>query len=136
GGCGAGGRRDVKAERVDACPPSLLYRLGKAARKNKVALTLAGTAAALLLVGAVLSGWQAIRAMSAERAALSERDETEKARQNAEREADAAKTARDQLRRTHYALAMHVISTAWQDNNVSRVVQLLEQQVPRQDEED
>jgi serine/threonine protein kinase/tetratricopeptide (TPR) repeat protein len=53
---------------VDACPPSNVYRLGKFARRNRVALTTAFLVAASLIGGAAVSLWQAIEARKARRA--------------------------------------------------------------------
>jgi serine/threonine protein kinase/WD40 repeat protein len=61
-------------EQVEACPPSLGYRLRKYLRRHKTMVAMTGMAAALLLLGALLSGWQALRATRAEWDALVERD--------------------------------------------------------------
>jgi serine/threonine protein kinase len=63
--------RDVERfladEPVEACPPSAGYRLRRFARKYRAALAAAGTFVLLLLAGAVVSTWQALRATAAER---------------------------------------------------------------------
>jgi len=69
------GRITVKIMRLEgdvvkACPPSVAYRLRKSARRNQAALLTVGSFAVLLLVGAVLSAWQAIRATRAESVAI------------------------------------------------------------------
>jgi serine/threonine protein kinase len=61
-------------EPVEACPPSAGYRLHKFARKHGKALVFAGALVLLLLLGAVASTWQAVRATQAEQAAKAERD--------------------------------------------------------------
>jgi WD40 repeat protein/serine/threonine protein kinase len=157
----AGLARDVehylKDEAVEACPPSAGYKLRKFARKHKAGLVMAATIAALLLAGIVVSAWQAVRATVAEGQAIVERDEKEQARSQAaaneqrananaglalanEKQAamqrDAARTARDQLRRTLYASSLNLIQVAWEANNVGRVLELLEQTRPGKDEED
>jgi WD40 repeat protein/serine/threonine protein kinase/Tfp pilus assembly protein PilF len=71
---------------VEACPPSATYRFRKFARRNRVALTTASLIAATLVVGLVMSTWQAIRATRAEGLAETRlQSET-----NARRDADAA----------------------------------------------
>ncbi len=62
-------RRYLEGDAVEACPPTTGYRLRKFARKNRGALATAGAMATLLLVGAIVSTWQAIRATRAERLA-------------------------------------------------------------------
>jgi eukaryotic-like serine/threonine-protein kinase len=51
---------------VDACPPSAMYRFRKFARRNRMVLTTAGLVSVALVLGTLLSTWQAIRATRAE----------------------------------------------------------------------
>jgi serine/threonine protein kinase len=69
--------RYLADEPVEACPPSSTYRLRKFAGKYKKALATAATFVAVLLIGAVVSTWQAIRATNAEVSALKERERAE-----------------------------------------------------------
>ncbi len=55
-------QRYLSDELVEARPPSSAYRLRKAIRRNKVALTTAGLVSLGLIVGTTVSIWQAIRA--------------------------------------------------------------------------
>ena len=74
---GAMGRdveRYLAHEPLEAAPPSTSYRLRKMVRKHRVWLATAAAFAALLIAGAVLSSWMAIRATRAERRALVERN--------------------------------------------------------------
>src|SRR5438105_3994383 len=75
--------RDVQCyladEAVEACPPTAGYRLRKFARKNRAALATVAVIALLLVAGATVSTWQAVRATRAEATAVAERDEKEKA---------------------------------------------------------
>ncbi len=59
-------QRYLNDETVQACPPSAFYRFRKFARRNKRMLATAGVIAFALLLGTVLSSWQAIRATQAE----------------------------------------------------------------------
>ena len=59
-------QRYLSDEPVQACPPSARYRFGKFARKNRATLTTAAVVALALLLGTVVSTWQAIRATNAE----------------------------------------------------------------------
>ena len=63
-------QRDLDGDVVEACPPSAWYRLRKIARNIRAALATVGSFAVLLLVGAVLSSLQAIRATRAETTAI------------------------------------------------------------------
>src|ERR1700730_10487894 len=55
-------QRYLADETVEACPPSARYRLRKFVRKHRAALTTAATIMLLLVAGAAVSAWQAIRA--------------------------------------------------------------------------
>jgi serine/threonine protein kinase/Tfp pilus assembly protein PilF len=67
-------QRYLRDEPVEACPPSAGYRLRKLGRKYKKPLAAATACALLLLTGAGVSTWQAVRAALAERQARHERD--------------------------------------------------------------
>jgi serine/threonine protein kinase len=150
-------QRYLNDEQVEACPPSVGYRLRKYARKHKTAVGVAGLAAALLLVGALVSGWQALRATQAEGEAIAERtkaqaerDEAVKARQaeadqrnlavaaraRAQEERDGANAEREKVRRLHYTAALNLIPTAWEADNIHRVQELLDEQRPGAGEAD
>jgi serine/threonine protein kinase len=61
--------RYLKDEPVEACPPSAGYKLRKFARKYRTPLRVAGAFLLLLVLGVVVSAWQAVRATNAEREA-------------------------------------------------------------------
>jgi non-specific serine/threonine protein kinase/serine/threonine-protein kinase len=61
--------RHMQHEPVEASPPSARYRLGKFLRRHRRAALAAGAGLALLVAGAAVSTWQAVRAIRAERAA-------------------------------------------------------------------
>ncbi|MFN3193893.1 MAG: protein kinase domain-containing protein [Aureliella sp.] len=64
--------RYLTGEPVEACPPTLGYKLSKFARQNRVILTTATLVFVLLSLGIATTGWQAYRATKAEASALSE----------------------------------------------------------------
>lgn len=71
-------KRYLNDEAVEACPPSLRYRLGKYSRRHQGVL---GTAAAIivaLLIGIGLAAWQAVCAGEAAEQAEQERAEAER----------------------------------------------------------
>jgi eukaryotic-like serine/threonine-protein kinase len=127
--------RDVERyladEAVEACPPSASYRLRKFARKHRGALATATAFAAVLVLGTVVSAWQAVRArherdraVVAERVAEVSRRETEANRQEAE-------SARQSLRRSLYVSDIQLAQAAWDSGNRGGMLELLEQQRPR-----
>jgi len=75
-------QRHLDNEPVMARPPSAAYRLQKLVRRNKLVFA-AGTAVALaLMLGVVVSTWQAVRARQAEREQSRLRLEADEARRN------------------------------------------------------
>jgi serine/threonine protein kinase len=70
-------QRYLHDETVEACPPSRAYRLRKFARRNKVALLTSLAIFATLLLAALISTWQAIRATRAETVATDLRAKAE-----------------------------------------------------------
>jgi serine/threonine protein kinase len=66
--------RYLSGDPVEAGPPSATYRLKKFANKNKVLIGTVSAFAALLILGVVVSTWQAVRATRSEKAAKAERD--------------------------------------------------------------
>jgi tetratricopeptide (TPR) repeat protein len=63
-------QRYLCGEAVHAVPPSMSYRFKKFARRNKRALVMIGCLAFVLLVGSIISSWQAVRATKAEQKAV------------------------------------------------------------------
>jgi serine/threonine protein kinase/WD40 repeat protein len=143
-------QRYLADEPVEACPPSAGYRLRKFVGRHRGAVTVAAAMAGLLCLGlaGTLAGMiharaAAERAAEAEAVALFERDDKEKARQAeaaeraaAQRQRDDARAARDELRRTLYRSNLSLLQTAWEANNTSRVLGLLEATRPGPGEED
>ncbi len=75
---------------VVACPPSTWYRFTKFARRNKVAITTASSVTAALLLGMIVSVWQA-------QVAIRERDEKVIALHEAKAAEETANKAREDL---------------------------------------
>jgi WD40 repeat protein len=137
-------------EPVEACPPTAGYRLRKFARKYRTALRVASAFLLLLVLGAVASTWQAIRATVAERKArsseraarLSEqvaqnrKEEADDAKQLAEQRRDELSAVNDSLRRANYVGDMNLARVAWDENNLSRAHELLEKHRPGPGETD
>jgi eukaryotic-like serine/threonine-protein kinase len=102
-------QRHLNNEPVVARPASTLYRLRKAFRRNKLAFTVA----VALLAGAIVSTWQAVEARRA-------RDAEKEQRLRAE-QSEAA------IRLHLYVAKMNLAQQAWEQNNISRLRQLLDE---------
>jgi serine/threonine protein kinase len=83
--------RYLRDEPVEACPPSVAFRLRKAVRRHKKALATAATIVVLLVLGVAVSAYLAVRATQAEGEALEQRNAADRAR--AEAEVQAARAA-------------------------------------------
>jgi len=125
-------------EPVEACPPSARYRLSKFARKYKKALATGAVFAVILIAAAVISTTLAVWATSAEKAAnLAEREAnrqriaSDTARQHELEARLEADKQRDEARLTAYAAGMNLAQRAWEENNVARARELLEE-VPKE----
>ena len=86
--------RYLKHEPVVACPPSAAYRFRKFARRNKAILATSAVVAAALLIGIVVSSWQAIRATRALDAEAVARQDAEVSSEQAEQAREEAEGAR------------------------------------------
>jgi serine/threonine protein kinase/tetratricopeptide (TPR) repeat protein len=78
--------RYLNAEPVEACPPSLGYRLRVFARRHRAALGTAGLLLAITAAGCALTVWQAVQASSARNAAVRAQLALSMARQDAAEE--------------------------------------------------
>jgi WD40 repeat protein len=144
-------QRYLNDEPVEACPPSVAYRVSKYARRHKAGLAVAAGFLVLLLGGIVASACQAVRARNAESVALAnerkalQAAELAKRLRNAEseqrrlaveheqiavRERNSTLAAKEELRETLYASEMNLVQAAAESHQYAQAVQLLEQQRP------
>ena len=124
--------RHLAHEPVLARPPGRLYRLGKLARRNKLAFAATGAVTVALVAGTAVSTWEAVAARRAREAekierlsAQRERDRANLARQRAEEERLRADQESATAKRHLYIANMNLAQQAWDQNNVGRVRQLL-----------
>jgi WD40 repeat protein len=117
----------------------------KFSRRNKVGFVAATAVAAVLVIAAVISSWQAIRAMRAERHAQGEAkraslaatraQEAEKVSIEkatvAENERRRADESSEELRRNLYAADMNAVSEAWEKGDIGLMRKLLENHRPK-----
>jgi WD40 repeat protein len=157
-------QRYIADEAVQACPPSVRYRLGKFVRRNKASLTLAATVATAMILAlvvlAISNVWviserdqkaQALRekqdALDNETAASTKaREQEELAKRSAgiaQQQkgiaiAEAARAKEQELlaRRRYYASQINLAQAAWDQGHPARVLELLENQRPKLDQPD
>jgi WD40 repeat protein/tRNA A-37 threonylcarbamoyl transferase component Bud32 len=124
-------------EPVVARPPSAAYRFQKLVRRNKLAFAAAGAIAGVLVLGAAVSTWQAVRATRAQHAEEAARaSATENARvakENAGREEIAkhrAESSELASRQQAYASDMSLAFRSWESGALGLPRELLERQRP------
>jgi len=114
--------RHLNNEPVTARPPTIVYQLQKAWRRNKVVFTAAATVAVILFLAAAISLWQALIANAARKKAVQEEN---KAREN---EVNALRHA--------YNSDMSLAFRALEESLYGRVWQSVRQYVPEPGEPD
>ena len=137
--------RYIGGDAVEACPPTLGYRLRKFYGRNRAAAWIAGLFLGLTYAGAsgIYFGYQ--RAVRAERrlgyerdAALASEERAIAATREAARERDkvadvnaSLRSLADRQRRTLYASSMNLAQAAWEAGDARRTLELLRQWVPK-----
>ncbi len=143
-------QRHLKNEVITARPPTAGYLLSKLIRRNKLAFAAGAAVAAALVLGVVVSSWQAVRATRAtEKAEDNEKKAVEaQANETTQRQlADAARANEANLRQRAegeelaarqraYASDMNVAKQALDGNNLGRALNLLNRQRPKPGQRD
>lgn len=129
--------RYLQDEPVEARPTSAWYRFQKLARRHRGALLTSAVVATALIVGLVVSVWQAVRATKAEQTASLDRDAAVTARGIADRktnEANAAlsalQAAQEQRLDDQYVWDMQILPLAYEAGDVTQVNRILDRQIP------
>ncbi|HMJ88188.1 MAG TPA: serine/threonine-protein kinase, partial [Candidatus Acidoferrum sp.] len=123
-------KRHLNNEPVIARPPSAAYKLQKAWRRNKLAFTAAAAMLCVLILGVVMSTWQAMRASRSDRLA---QVEARRASEQAERAREAETVAtreRDYAEANLYAADMLLAQRAWDESNLGLALDLLNKHRP------
>jgi serine/threonine protein kinase len=97
--------RHLMDERVEACPPSLGYKLKKFVRRHKKGLAAIAMIMVLLFLATMLTTYQAVRARQAEMMAVEQQHRVMQALE----EAEAQRRATEKARETGKAAVMEVI---------------------------
>jgi serine/threonine protein kinase/WD40 repeat protein len=121
--------RFLSHEPVSARPPSSVYRLQKAIRRNKLVFGAATAVVTALVAGMVVSTWQMMEARNAHNDERRRRIEAEAAEKRAQAQTLAA-------RRISYSSDMNAIQQALGENNLGRARMLLNRQKPQSGELD
>jgi len=112
-------QRHLNNEPVVARPPSKAYQVQKFVRRNRVMVTAAAIIGVVLVLGTLVSAWQAVRARQAEREQSRLREAAQKAQAN---EAEERQRAEAQA----YVANMNLAQQAWEQNDLRRFQVLLD----------
>jgi WD40 repeat protein len=118
-------QRYLDDEPVSARPPGRGYVLRKALWRHRALVTGMAAVFIALVIGAVLSAWQAVRATRAERAAEAGRLREVALRRNAEEERERAIQSQRQARINEYIADINLADQAVNAGNLSRARDLL-----------
>jgi serine/threonine protein kinase/WD40 repeat protein len=129
--------RYLTNEPVVARPPSMGYRLQKSFRRNKVLFTATGLVALALVLGVLVSTWQARLAMRARDQAQTSEQNAQHERANAEEQSRRAREQRARAeareldtRRSDYAATINLAQQSLSANLFGKANLLLEQLRP------
>jgi eukaryotic-like serine/threonine-protein kinase len=128
--------RHLSNEPVTARPPSTVYRLQKAWRRNRLVFTASAAVVLALAIGLTMAGigWKQARTQRDE--AIFATADAEAQRKQAVEEHRQAETAREETRRRAYAAEMNAAFQALEENNLARAIGLLDRQRPMDGQED
>jgi len=130
-------KRHLSNEPVVARPPSTAYRLQKMVRRNKLAFAAVAGVAAVLVLGVVVSTWQAIRATRAEReqnrqreTAVNAKASEEVQRKQAETQRKVAEAQRNAAVDQRKLADMQLALQAWEEGDLQRANDLIDASRP------
>ncbi|MBI5770139.1 MAG: WD40 repeat domain-containing protein [Verrucomicrobia bacterium] len=129
-------QRHLANEPVIARPPSAAYTLQKLMRRHRVAFASAAAIAAVLVIGAVVSTWQAVRATRAEHEQSRLRVAADSARAREFVLRGIAETQELATRRRAYAADINLVQQSLANDNLGRARELLYRHRPRPGESD
>jgi eukaryotic-like serine/threonine-protein kinase len=128
--------RYLSGEAVEACPPTLGYRLKKAYRRNRAAM-LVTSAFVILVVGAAAMGAiLAVQATRAEQLARLNAEEARTAQVQAVEQRDEAVRLSGELRQASYVTNINLAAASLEIGQVGRTRDLLERTRPASNEVD
>ncbi|MDO8542086.1 MAG: protein kinase [Opitutaceae bacterium] len=124
-------QRHLRHEPVAARPPSAAYTLQKLVQRHRFAFGAATVVAVVLILGAAVSTWQAVRATRAEREQSRLRQTADEAKKAESFLRQLAETQELAARRRAYAADMNLLQQALATDNLGRAQELLNRQRPQ-----
>jgi WD40 repeat protein/serine/threonine protein kinase len=128
--------RHLKNETIIARPPSSAYRFQKLVQRNKLAFAAAAVVSGVLVLGVIVSSWQAVRATHAKWEALAAQAQAVEAQANEAKLRQQAEAEELAARQRAYASDMNVAKQALDGSNLGRAQELLDRQRPQPGQKD
>ncbi len=120
-------KRHLNNEPIVARPPSAAYKLQKAFRRNKLVFAAAGAVMLTLIAGFSFSTWAFLSEAAQRRAAVEEQAKAVRAQGAEQQEHLRADEETIASQRHLYVACMNLAQQAWEQNNLDRLRQLLEE---------
>ena len=120
-------QRHLNNEPVVARPPSAAYRVQKFVRRNQVMVTAVSAVAAMVILGTFVSLWQAVRATKAEHEQSRLREAAQAAQASEAQLRRRAEAGERSAQRLLYLADMNLAPQAWEQNNIGRLREMLEE---------
>ena len=122
--------RHLSNEPVVARPPSVAYRVQKFIRRHKVTVSAGATVASVLVLGGVVSTWEAVRATHLRQRAEANEHEAMQAKEKEKEQRYRAETQGLIARQRAYSSDMTLAQEALSENNLGNARELLKRQQP------
>ncbi|HEY9172533.1 MAG TPA: protein kinase [Verrucomicrobiae bacterium] len=128
--------RHLSNQVVTARPPSTFYLLQKFARRNRASLATATAMALLLVLGAVVSTWQAVRATRSSREAERQAERAARLAEDERKQRARAEELAEEKRQQLYAARINLAQQIFEQGDLVRVVALLDSLRPASNQTD
>src|SRR6266850_5006249 len=122
--------RYLSHEPIVARPPSNIYRFQKLIRRNKAAFSAITSIAAVLVIGVLVSTWQAIRATRAEREQNRQREAAVRASAGEVMQRKLAENQRNAALEQRKLADMQLALQAWEEGDLQRANDLIDASRP------
>jgi eukaryotic-like serine/threonine-protein kinase len=129
-------KRHLNYEPVVARPPSTVYRIQKAIRRNKISFAAGAVVFSALLLGIIATTWQSVRAMQAKHEALAAKEQAVAAQASEVKLREQAQAEDLAARQRAYASDMNLARQALDGHNLGYALDLLNRQRPQHGQKD
>jgi WD40 repeat protein len=119
--------RHLNNEPVKARPPSTAYRVQKFVRRNKLMVGAGVLVATVLVLGVLVSTWQAVRATRLRQRAVANEQAATQAKEKEKEQRYRAQAQELMARESAYGAEMLLAQADWDNNNLDHLREILEE---------